>query len=447
MMLPASRSPRIIAIDDELVHLEGLANGLNQYGFACHQVHFPSGVESIEPCPHVRVIFADLHLDAGPASDVAKDFGIIGGFIEEKVKPSGPYFIVLWTMHPEEAGKLQKNLEERLKNVTKPFTTLSLKKSDHLDGNGNVKSTEKLLKAIELIVEMQPQIAALFNWEERVSEAAADTVSLIFSMVAGGEQAKEVGRLLARLAVEAAGESHVEQDRFHAVNEALLPILSDNIASLRLLDSDNKTWQSAFSQTDIGKALSSMEAAKLNRRVHIASTVRNQGTERGAVIALPSAFFNTFKQTFSLTQEDAAEKQFCCREFAKDADKFRWVLVQSQAACDYAQKQPGPLPYYLGLELPERSSKREKPPAALWSSPPFESEGTIRLLHVSARFPVSLSPAKAKKEIPLYRLREQLLNDLIYQIHGYGARPGMLSFRVVKSSNNSQANKIMGKRK
>ena len=187
-------------------------------------------------------------------------------------------------MYPEQAAYLQENLEERLQAVTKPFAVLPLNKSDHLDGNGNVKSMEKLVEAIKSIVETQPQIAALFNWEERVSEAVSDTVASIFRMVGDGDRAQEVGRLLAQLAVAAAGKDRVEQDRFQAVNEALLPILADHIASLRLRDEDDETWQAAFIQTDIGEALSAVEAAKLNSRVHIDSTEGIQGNDRGAVI-------------------------------------------------------------------------------------------------------------------------------------------------------------------
>ena len=53
MRLPV---PRVIAIDDEPKHLEGLAQGLNRYGAACLPVHF-TGEAAIAPCPHVRVIF------------------------------------------------------------------------------------------------------------------------------------------------------------------------------------------------------------------------------------------------------------------------------------------------------------------------------------------------------------------------------------------------------
>ena len=207
--------PRVIAVDDDRNHLEGLATALNQCGVACLQFHFTGDPTDIKPCPQVRVIFADLHLGKGPASDHSRDFAIIGGFIEEAVKPSGPYFIVLWTMYPDEADALQKNLEERLEGVAKPFAVLPLDKSSHLDGAGNVKSTGKLVEAIAEIAKKQPRITALLNWEDRVLGAAADTVSSVLTLAESSTEATRreegVGRLLARLAVEGVGQEHVEQ--------------------------------------------------------------------------------------------------------------------------------------------------------------------------------------------------------------------------------------------
>lgn len=429
MMLAA---PKVVAIDDDREHLEGLVNGLNQYGFSCLQVHFTGDMEDIDPCPHVRVIFTDLYLDAGLTFEPDRNFGIISGLIEDFVKPSGPYFIVLWTMHPDHADELHENLEKRLKNVTKPFAVLPLEKSDLLDEEGNIKSMEKLVEAIESVVKKQPQIAALLNWEERVLEATSDTVSSIFSMVGDGDQAQEVGRLLAQLAVAAAGEGRVGEDRFHAVNEALLPILADHIASLRLRPEDKQTWKAAFTKTDIEEALSIEEAAKLNSRIHIDSTKADQGAERGVVIALPDKLSDEFEQNFGIPQEDAAKELFHCKNFVENDDRFHWVLVQSQAACDYALKRPGPLPYYLGLEIAEKFKKKGNVPDALWISPSFESEDNCFHLRVNALFQISLPPEVANKEKPLYRLREQLLNDLIYQVHSYNARPGKIEFRERK---------------
>ena len=430
MILP---TPRIIAIDDDKKHLDGLTKGLNQIGLACLPFHFTGDAECIQPCHHVRVIFADLHLnESGASSDHAQHFSVIGGLIKERIGPTGPYILILWTRYSDQADSLYQFLDKRLKNTPRPLAVKAIDKMLHLDSKGYVKSTENLSAEITKLFDQQPQIAALLDWEERILGATANTVSSIFDMAEEQSRGDGVGKLLAHLAVGSVGKNHVEQDRFHAVNEALLPILTDHIAAMRSKDDSNNIWQKAFNSSDTRSALSLENAAKLNRLIHIAPPMDvDDGTRRGAVIALPRTLSgNEFERQFNLEQGEAASRQFFCKGFAEEDEQFRWVLVQCQAVCDYAQNQPGPLPYYLGLELPKTSiSKNGKPPAALWSSPLFVSEGVNFLLHVSARFQVSLPLADAKKEKPLYRLREQLLNDLIYQIHGYGARPGMLSFR------------------
>ena len=430
MRLP---SPRIIAIDDEPQHLDGLAQSLNQYGAACLPVHF-TGETNIAPCPHVRVIFADLHLSGGPPGNHAQDFGMIGGLIEETILPSGPYFVVLWTMYPDQATALHDFLVERLQDVAKPFTVQALNKNEHLDPQGAVRSPEALVAAIGRIVAEQPQFGALLNWEERVLDAATDTMSSITEMAeaAAGETGPsvEIGRLLRRLAIEAVGGGHVDEDRFRAVNEALLPILGDRIASMRLREPDRALWKAAFGETDAGGELANDEVARLNRLLHVERpTTISSWTERGSVIPMPKrASGDKFKRWFGVEQVVAAEKSFGCNEFTENDAQFSWVLVQSQAACDYAQIRPGPLSFHLGLCLPASNARKGSVPAALWTSPCFEFNGPT-VLHVNAGFQMSLPRTARGIEMPLFRLREQLLNDLIYQLHGYGARPGIISFR------------------
>ena len=435
-MLPA---PRVIVIDDESEHLVGLTQGLNQYGAACLPIHFTGETETIPLCPHVRVIFADLHLSGGTPGDHARDFSTIGGLIEDTIKPSGPYLIILWTMYPEQAGRLHDFLKDRLQDTPKPFAVQALDKNTYLDPQGSVKSAESLVEAIREIVGEQPPVGALFNWEERVLGAAGEAVSSIMeladSAVTDGTPSEEIGRLLANLAVAAVGKKHADEDWFRAVNEALLPILDDRIATMRSRDVDNDLWRNALGEANAGQTLSLGEAAKLNRLLHIApSTHDGNGAERGTVITLPEELSGeAFAETFDLAPQDAAEGQFWSKKIGKDDDPLRWVLVQTQAACDYAQTQPGPLPFHLGLCLSASRVRRSgTPPGALWRSPCFEFNGQANHLHVNARFQVSLPSAKVEQERLMFRLREQLLNDLIYQLHGYGARPGIISFRSNK---------------
>ena len=430
MRLP---TPRVIAIDDDPKHLEGLAQGLTRYGAACLPVYFTGVDTDVSPCPQVRVIFTDLHLSNGPIpGDYSKDFSVIGGLIQERIKPSGPYFIILWTMYPDQANKLQGFLN-RLENVAKPFTVQALDKSKYLnlqEEDVKVKNLEILVEDIRRSVEEYPQFGALLNWEERVLDGAADTLSSIMKMAESvpDRPGEELGRLLRILAEGAVGRDHVEDDRFRAVNDALLPILADRLASMRSQGSDDKLWKDALKEEG---EVSTEKAAKLNSFLHIAP-LANSGNERGAVIALPEEFLdNPSPETFDSCpkEKDMFEKQFSSKPFHRN-ECSRWVLVQTQASCDYAQNQPGLLPFYLGFLIPKSSVKgSRKPPAALWRSPCFEYEQQVQYLHVSARFPVSLLKERASQASPLFRLREQLLNDLIYHLHSYGARPGIISFR------------------
>ena len=425
-------SPRVIAIDDEPHDLDGLANGLNRHGVACLRILFTEESTAITPCPDVRVIFADLHLGAGAiASDHATDFSTLTTLLEDSIAPTGPYVILLWTSYPDQAAALRSFLEERLLHATKPFDVRSLAKADHLDGEGRIRDEERLMDAIKSLTGELPQIGALFDWERRVLGAVGNTVSSLLELASTQEadrRPEEVGRILAKLGIEAAGRDHVDSNRFRAVNEALLPILADRIANLSPVGSDADVWRAAFNVTG-SQRLSREEAARLNRMAHIAHVRSEDRSERGVVIPLPAPFRGNFAGRFGINESDAALREFRCKDFAANDDRFRWMLVQAQAACDYAQSHPGPLPWHLGLEMPDANTRSGTPPASLWISPAVELSGDVRLLCVSARFPVSPSPDDVRCTTPIYRLREQLLNDLIYHLHSHGARPGMISFR------------------
>ena len=425
-------SPRIVAIDDDASHLAGLANGLSRGGFGCLQIHFTGDLTGITACPDVRIIFADLHLGTGTFSDPSADFATITGILEDTIKPSGPYFIVLWTQHPSYAPTLNRHLDERLApGVTKPFDVCSLPKADHIDGEGEITNHEKLMQSIKEMVLEFPQVGALVEWESQVLAAAGRTVASILSLtsnVADKERSREVDRILGRLAVGAAGQDHVDQDRFRAVNEALLPILADRIAKMGSKGTTEELWRAAFAIPGNGSALSIKDAAGLNRLIHIADAEEVGASERGVVIPLPESDHCAFRDHFRITERDAATNLFRCGGFDPSRKRFRWVLVQCQAACDYALGRPGSVPFYLGLDFPADNRSAGKLRQSTWASPVFDlGEGT-RCLRVNAGCPLALPSSMLKDMAPLYRLREQMLNELIYHVHTHGARPGIISF-------------------
>ena len=315
--------------------------------------------------------------------------------------------------------------------VTKPFDVRPLPKFRHMDADGNIKD-DKLMEEIGDIVRGLPQVGALFDWEGRVLGAAGRTVSSILDLTADGDdgqRAEEVGRILAQLAVEAVGKDHVQSDRFRAVNDALLPILADRIGTMPSGQIDEDLWRAALKLPPTPAAQSVEASARLNRLIHIADPKGISPTTRGAVVPLPDSYRADFCDHFGISELDAATKRFRCKEFDPASSCSRWVLVQCQAACDYAQSNPGSLPYYLGLDFPEQHLDTSgKPPDSTWRGPVFEFDGEIRRLRVNAGFPLALPSSEAHDITPLYRLRDQMLNDLLYRVHSHGARPGMMSF-------------------
>ena len=182
-MMPNVR--RVIAIDDEPAHLACLADGLDRHGLLCYRFHYTDGGAGIGPCPDARIIFADLHLGGGAFSmNPMTEFGVIGSLLEDAIKPSGPYLILLWTMYPDYAPELQTFLG-RLRGVTKPVAIHPLAKADYLDGNGNLRDETGLMKRIDALTIrwMRPEgaLALVGAWGELDDQEVDELIGGIYA--------------------------------------------------------------------------------------------------------------------------------------------------------------------------------------------------------------------------------------------------------------------------
>ena len=428
---------RIVAVDDDKEHLDALVTGLHSSSFPCLGLHYQSvpTQTNIAPCPYVRIAFMDVNLLGLPQSSSPQNFGAIGDLLRN-IAPKGPYLLVLWTTTPEDRAEVRRFLDERLNDTAKPFDVVAFDKADYGIAEGLVPDLPKLTQDIRGLTEDAPSLAVLTEWEEKVWSAAAETLSSITMLGSadktGGEQQDDITKIMYAMAVEAVGQPNVAANPFRAVNEALLPVLADHVAASEIDDGSVNLWQQVVNNGNVGQSINDQEAALLNRVFHIASDIgANQGAERGAVIPLPRTMSgNLFEDTFGISEVSAAERLFRCRDFRVGGDQCRWVLVQVQAACDYAQRQPGPLPFFLGMEIIESSISNNSPPQALWRSPKFENDSSIRELQVNTRVQIPMSAAAARAYRPLYRLREQLLADLLHRAQTNNVRPGIISFSV-----------------
>lgn len=419
MKLP---QPRVIAIDNEAHHLQPLVEALNGYGAACRPIHFTGSVTQIAPAPHSRIIFSDLHLESGATTaQKSNHFSIIQAILE-KLAPEGPYVLILWTRYQEDTEELQKYLVERMQDQQVPFAIIPFDKNTHMPTPDQFGEIPKIVEAIDGLFDKSPHVAALLDWEHRVNAASAATINGILG-VAASDKGADVSRVLLDLAEGISGVGNTEGKVAQTVAEALLPVLLDRL--LQSASADEALWAAAIAKARARNGDDQEAHARLNTFTHF-DMKDGDCAGRGAVITLPDFVKTNFAALFGAHDADTLAAQFGVQS---DDDPFdSWFLVQVRPACDEAQPKPGPLPFLLAREF--TPDKRAKAFGGLWRSPTYvrPTEQTIRALAVSPRYTVSLPADRLDGASFVFRLRNELLFELIHAAGSHASRPGIVSY-------------------
>lgn len=430
-MLP---SPRIIAIDDEENELHALVNSLNCSGYACLAVKY-TAEGLVCNAGDARVIFFDLHLNGNSNAPRETHFSIISSTLAE-IKPAGPYVIILWTKYSgidEEspAGPaLFEYLNTRLEGVPRPYDVLALDKVDHLRA-GRVNDVGVLINRINELLGINPQIRALLSWEKDVLSSASSTVNQLVSLANSASISLE--STLASLASAAVGKSNTETDPYQAINEALIPILADRLGGLPA-ETENKKlhdkiWRAAYSVTDLVRGPAESQVRAINKFINLSGRVAGYSlADRGAVAKLSTIWSRKdFVDYFGLDYVETIKKYYSVLRDDTNFNSISWVVCQVRAACDYANDKPVPMPFFIGMEVEFKYLKGGSRPEHIWVSPVLDIENVGKVLVFNAGAVIVLTAERAKKCAVKYRIKDQMLNDILYKLRLHQARPGMIS--------------------
>lgn len=443
-------APRFIVIDDKEQHLSAIREAFQKLGTYCVGVRYnPAEELDSNHFRGVRCLFLDLHLIDGQAgTDQRRHFALIASILESIIsKSGGPFVLVLWTEHAHYGDELRAYLDENIHAEmphARPLAVLSLAKDKFINvGTGAANAPEELKTAVEKAVLSNPQLAALLEWEADVLKSAGDTlVSLLNLVPPENRKSKEfssaLDTVLSRLAREVAGPQHVEVDPRAAIANAFAPILTDRVLNQDVSQQSRDLWKTAVTRSADDKlgTASEKEAGHINRMLHFAmpGTETVRPTDWGAVVAWPNDWNDDeLSSRVGVTVGALLGGQFLVEK--NDRSKCTPVLVRIGAACDYAQNRLGPLTYLLGVEIPESAMRKKdskgnilKLSDAVWRSPVYfatDAEIAVRL-HVHFRFPMTVLQADGAKWTVRYRLREQLMMNLITATSGYVSRPGIV---------------------
>lgn len=444
--------PRFVVVDDNEQHLAGILDALQALGApGLGLIYDPETGLDGRHLRNVRALFVDLHLiDSAATTDERRHYGIIAGMLENGISPTGgPFVLVVWTEHDHLIGELREYLDASMdpeKTHARPLAVVGLPKTGFINlktGASNEGGADALRDAVERAVSEQPQLAALVAWEADVQAAAAATLSTLVDLVP--EEARNstsitdaLADILSRLAQEAVGRPHVADAPRAAISAALAPILADRIVNQDAPETASTAWREAVTRGDTRlDRLDPARAGKVNRMLHVAvpPTETIRPTDWGAVVEFPATWWRDDKELqrlFGVTRKRLLGGEY--RIEPNHRDRCRPRLVRVGAACDHAQKRPGPLLYLFGLDIPTDVERRKdntgavRLPVSEWSSPALllDPEAGPFVLAVNTRYWISVGPAEADGWKPVYRLREQLLMHLISHAGNHMARPGIV---------------------
>lgn len=326
---------RVVVLDDKLDEAASLMKAFAAIGIpAVH--YYPDDLEDFDEYQEkrpsgVRLLGLDLDLRGTGSTNIKDAIGSITRILRP-VLDNGPYGLIIWSNHPDEADGINNAINDYCEGY-KPFFKVYISKQD--------ASTPKILKdCILKTIKNDPALYDLLIWESLADCAASNAVKEIANLASKSEL-NEILTALARGAVGKECES--PQQRLRGVHEALAQIHLD-------IMEQSLSPEHVLAEIDNGKLPLETRAALNSRLLTGAST---QDAAPGSVYLFRNwsifhrpfpeagAVFNQWKKHFS---DGLGNKN--------DLDNSRQVLVEVTPSCDFAQKKTCGLRLITGILHP-----------------------------------------------------------------------------------------------
>jgi hypothetical protein len=455
---------RVAAIDDVEDHLQKIVWGLGKAGFCAIPFFFEDGqLENPpdQPLPGLRIVFSDIHLvGGGPNNEKTHAANII--LCLKKIVATGPYVLIFWSQFPGDSDKIAALIQERAEEagLTPPIGYAAINKNEVFkipseDGDDAFDAAKLRDLILDKIKDFRT-LAVATSWEDRAARAAARTTNRLFELVKTSTNAAgDWENLLAFLACEAMGQQQAKEDLTVALDEALLPLLEDQLSLIgnepapemddvqRLLDIVSAE---GVRKRPVAVAASQLNTSYLIEELGAASATRMWA--RGTVTALGSGFVNSgpFVNMFGCDDGTLIRREFATRDLdAEEKRAAKLHIVELGPECDHVQGKVSTHRYLLALLIPTAligaftgGAKGKKTP----DSPRYRNEsvmdvGQVSLrtsppgewhLLVSCRCFMALPAQTAIEGQPGFRLRRALIEEVAHRYVTYARRPGVMRF-------------------
>ena len=436
-------SPRLLVIDDREDEGIKISKALWAAGLAARFFQYDERAlmrAARRKLSGVRVIFMDINLLGGPMGNEQTSFAAVQQSILSLLHDdNGPYLLVTWSSHDDYAARLFDHLGQRLPEHLKPAATARLDKADFQGRRG-----ARLKGAVEERLAGADFFALLWAWESTVFESTAYVASLVtkLALEVGVDRKAAVGTVLKALALADAGKQLSAKNAVRSYSSVLNHILMDCTEARRPHKADPAVVAKLIDLPDGPKR--ALWKRRTNRMINIDEVAHPDAHAPGDVFPYPAHGARSRKPLPNIEHAGFILENFISADFAKGkadavaqkaalAANWKLILVETTPPCDHAQAKPGWHRYAVGVEIPEADlgkGNAVKQAHNLMTLPPIQLSGDAHAIVIvlNSRLTVSLTPKDTRRVGDRkYRLRTQLLGDVIGWISRQQSRVGYLS--------------------
>lgn len=450
---------RVVALDDKEEDLDVIVKALGRAGYSAIPYLFDLAEFNplvTNPCAGLRLVFSDIHLTptSGIGSGGADHAAVIGNFLK-KIVPTGPYGLIFWSKHEADEHEIVAQLSSRANDIgfkLPVFFGFMDKKSIgiHPGGDANEVDYEKLRGLIREQVDKSPALKVVMDWEERVLLSAARASNSLFDVVStrSAESKEKLTDpaawldLLAYLSQEAVGLESAAHNSRAAIDNALLPVLEDQLRVNLNAEAEPECPISRKLTEQGGKKIKyppEINTYSLNSFYLVESLCQGDisCSTRGAVSFPKDNAADFIATKFGAEWIDILYDEFIIfpKEKSKNQDlatRTKACFISLSAECDEVQGKIPSHRYLLGACVDKSDikefNKQGLARAALQEIGRVKIDGSERILIVSCRRFISEHSGVELPLKPVARLRRSTLDELIHHYTTYARRPGVMRF-------------------
>lgn len=454
---------RVVALDDKEEDLDIIVKALGRAGYSAIPYLFDLAdynPQITNPCAGLRLVFSDIHLTptSGVGSGGADHAAVIGNFLK-LIVPDGPYGLIFWSKHEADEREIVSQLSSRSQDIgfkLPVFFGFMDKKSIGIQPGQDSYDVDydRLRDLIREQVDKAPALKAVMDWEERVLLSAARASNSLFDVVdtrpaeskAESDNSNAWLDLLTYLSQEAVGLESALSNSRAAIDNALLPVLEDQ---LRFSVSGGEDAECPISKKLLGQEGKKSKLSTAINKYSLNSfyLVENLSAEaaisckaRGVVSIPIDGNVDFISAKFGFEWVDVLYDEFVLFGHEKDrkqelATRTKPCLVSLSAECDEVQGKIPSHRYLLGIvvnaaDLGEffNLKKGGLARAALQLIGDVKIDGSERTLIVSCRRFMSEHSGVESPLRSVARLRRSTLDELVHHYTTYARRPGVMRF-------------------